>query len=121
MKREAVDLEFSNAVRNAAAGNAESLAEMLRSDLPLGPGERSILADLISGKLAMSMGRPQKGIGNAQIVEVVERYRKLRLNTKEEVAALETAVSTGFSKSTIRRWYKDTIEREKLTAKYQNL
>jgi hypothetical protein len=74
-----VDGEFTaaaNRIGHAMAAKGEDyetagadLARYLRSDKPLGPEEREILAQLVTGELRRPRGRPPKSPSNAEVVE----------------------------------------------------
>lgn len=83
MKREAVDVEFSNLIRSAATGNKRSMVrlhQIVESDLPLNKTERKMLYNLAVGRILpkKSKGRP-KGAKvkpadrRAAVAEYIER------------------------------------------------
>ncbi|MEG9268307.1 hypothetical protein [Qipengyuania sp. Mu-71] len=112
MMADAYDKKFADAVRRAAQGHPTPLAELLRSDVQMGTGERDLLALLIEGELARPAGRPAVGPGAPHIAAAILLYRNRKETFGEEAAAAEVANSMGRSKSTIREWDKMTRERE---------
>jgi hypothetical protein len=90
----AMDIDFSNAVYRAAHamkkahatlragandGDTAALVRYLRSDVPIGPGEREMLADLIAGelgKLAQRPPEPQKQRAWQEVLDAVLERKK---------------------------------------------
>jgi hypothetical protein len=115
------DKKFADAVRRAAQGHPTPLAEWLRSDKPIGTGERDLLAMLIEGELARPAGRPSFGPGAPHIAAAVLFYRHRKEIFGEEAAAAEVAESINRSKSTIREWDRMTREREAEIRKHSRI
>lgn len=86
------------------------LAACLRSNhARLEPGERALLADLMTGDLRRGTSAPTKGPGHSQIVAVVEAFhRKIDAGTLRKNALIETASELRISIRTIenhlKRW-----------------
>ena len=107
------DAEFSNAVWAAANGHPAPLSEWLRSDRPLGPGEREFLAELIEGELKRPRGKPAFGAGHTRVVEAVAHYRELIAAGELQKRALGAAADRAkVNESTVRRWRAMVEERE---------
>ncbi len=92
------------------------LAEFLRSDEPLGAGERELLAALVTGEWGLPKGRPQRvGPGHQDAAALVSDYRR-RVSEygprREEAAAQDTAAKFGESTRTVRRYVQEAAERE---------
>lgn len=109
---EAYDLDFAAAVMQAAMGDPAELAGLLRSDRPLGAGERELLAELVAGELSRPHGRQPLGPGHPKVVSAVAEYRAaLKAGEMEKNAATDVAARAGVSLSTIRQWDKLTRRR----------
>lgn len=114
-------VDFATAVRLASRGDGKELAKLLRSDMPLGAGERDLLASLVEGDLDKQVGRPTLGIGAPEIAAAVLYYRQQKELFGEESAATDTANLIGKSRSTIREWARLTREREAEIARLTKL
>lgn len=115
------DTAFAHAVRSAANGDGRELAKLLCSDMPLGAGEREMLAALVRGDLDKRAGRPTFGVGAPHIAAAVLYYRQQTELFGEESAATDTANRIGKSLSTIREWARLTREREVEIARLKKL
>jgi hypothetical protein len=113
------DIDFSNAVHRAARalswgvhatlragandGDTAALVKYLRSDVPIGQGERELLAELIAGELGKPDGRPPniqntKKLQDAFIVinERIKQYRAQGIKKKVDEIVCEVAIEHGF-------------------------
>ncbi|WP_294609349.1 hypothetical protein [uncultured Roseovarius sp.] len=92
------------------------LAEFLLSDEHIGPYERELLAELVTGEWRRPKGRP-KGVGPGHIYAVllVSDYRR-RVSeygpNGEEAAAQDTAIKFGVSTRTVRSYVREARKRE---------
>ncbi|MER9530163.1 hypothetical protein NKI89_10195 [Mesorhizobium sp. M0309] len=120
MTGKSYDIQFGHAVRKAVIGDATELVALLQSDVQLGQGERSILADLIdelaSRPQVKATGRPKgdKVDGNAQR-RAVRQYRSLvSAGEPPKNAAIDVAAAFKVSKSTLLAWHTEisTAERQ---------
>ena len=106
---------------NAAKGKdptieGAKLADFLRSDAPLGPNERELLAQMVTGEWRNKKGRPERvGPGHQYAEAIVADYRDRvsRYGPKgEEAAAQDTAKEFGESTRTVRRYAQEAGDRE---------
>lgn len=99
------------------------LAEWLRSGGEIGPNERELLAQLVTGDWLKRQGRPErKGPGHPDAVAIVSDYRRRveEYGPKgEEAAAQDTAKEFGESTRTVRRYVQEAKERETTIRKAQ--
>src|SRR6056297_321528 len=94
----------------------KQLAQYLRGDEPIGPNERELLAQLVTGEWRSPKGRPERvGPGHQYAVSLVLAYRR-RVSeygpNGEEAAAQDTALEFDESTRTVRRYLQETRERE---------
>ena len=90
-----------------------ALAELLRAGCPLGPGERDLLADLVTGEWRDRPGRKDVRPGNQAVVDVVAELRRLEgEGCKKEAAKVQVAADFGISRATVENYEKMTNERE---------
>lgn len=108
------DVDFADSVRRAALANGPAeqevfgadLALLLRSDRPLGRGERAMLAELVTGQLAKYRGRPQVSIEQKR--KIVRRVQELRNKPMQEKAAVgQTAAEFDMSATTVREYCRE--------------
>lgn len=107
MTSEAADVEFSRVVRTAAiTGDAAELANLLRSDRPLGSAERELLAALVMGQLKAGRGKPESGRRERiRQWKAVRKYRAaLDRGELEKNVAVDVAAKEAVSVSTLRSW-----------------
>lgn len=99
------------------AEEGAKLAEFLRSDEPIGKEERELLAQLVTGNWRNRKGRPERfGPGHACAIALVSDYRRRIAENGpngEEAAAQDTAKDFGVKTRTVRRYAKETRDREK--------
>ncbi len=105
------------------AEEGAALAKFLRSDAPVGPQERELLAQLVTGDWRNRKGRPERvGPGNPYAVALVSDYRRrvAEYGPKgEEAAAQDTAKDFGETTRTVRPYAKEAREREESHKKAQ--
>ncbi len=98
-----------------------ALAEFLRSDAPLGPDERELLAQLVTGEWGRPNGRPARvGPGHPYAVALVSDYRRRVAEHGpggEEAAAQDAARAFDTSPRTVRRYAEEAREREEIIAR----
>ncbi|RWR28546.1 hypothetical protein D2T29_16695 [Sinirhodobacter populi] len=95
------------------------LAAILRGDpARLGPGERALLADMVTGELRRGQSAPTKGAGHPDVLAVVEAVNK-RLNEgdKLEFASEFVAAQFEIDKRTVFNYLKIAREREAMIGK----
>lgn len=115
---EAYDLDFAAAVRGAAIGDPAGLAEILRSDRPLGSGERALLADLVEGVISRPHGGQPVGLWSPEVVTAVKRYWELLKAGKVPKAARSIAADeAGRSDTWLRGWIAEYDKRVKALPK----
>lgn len=113
--KESYDTGFGHAVNRAVLGDGKDLADILLSDMPLGRGEKALLAAFINGELRRPRGRQVIGVGNTRVVSIVARYRELKKSRmQEKIAVYEVAKEFGVTASSVRNWNRLTREREGL-------
>ncbi|MCJ1902870.1 hypothetical protein MR829_21250 [Paracoccus versutus] len=91
-----------------------ALASALRGDpARLGPGERALIADLVTGELRRGTSRPPKGAGHLHVETIVEAFRKRIADGLVRKNALnDTAIESKISERTIETYLAMTEERE---------
>jgi len=98
-----------------------ALAEFLRSDEPIGQGERELLAQLVTGEWRMPKGRPERvGPGHPYAVAIVADYRRRRTEygpKMETAAAQDTAKEFEVKPRTVRRYEQEARKREEALEK----
>lgn len=94
------------------------LAAVLRDgSARLGPGERNLLADLVTGELRKGTSRPGKGAGHQDVTEAVEAFRKrMASGQPRKVALIDTAAEFGITDRTIEKYVAMVTEREKIVS-----
>jgi hypothetical protein len=114
---------FVSAKGKDTAEEGAELAEFLRSDEPIGKEERELLAQLVTGDWRNRKGRPERiGPGHAYAIALVSDYRRRIAENGpngEEAAAQDTAKHFGETTRTVRRYAKETRDREKAVEKAQ--
>ena len=107
---------FTAAKGKDPAIEGAELAEWLRSGAEIGPAEREMLAELVTGEWRNRKGRPdRKGPGHPVAKEIVDYYRRYREEygpNVEEAAAQATAEKFSISISTVRSYDKERRERD---------
>lgn len=102
---------FVNAKGKDPAIEGSELAELLRSDAPLGAGERELLAQLVTGDLRRPTKKQRPSWEIRQ--NIVNFYISRLINRgDEESAAIETAEQFKVSKSKVRAYRKEIRDRE---------
>jgi hypothetical protein len=97
------------------------LIEYLRSDEPIGAGERRYLADLFSGEMGKPKYAPHLSWGEIdrrrKIIESIETQKKdnIRngLRVRAAVIVAEIADRNGIDVSTLRSWRRDEAARHR--------
>ena len=120
-----VDSTFFHLVRKAAhafiaakgknpATEGKELADYLRSDAPLGPGERDLLAEMVAGEWRRRAGGSRAALSPDKKQEAVRRLRSLvDGGMKKEAAKLQVAGEFGISRTTLEEIESESIERER--------
>lgn len=118
----AVDVDFKHAVF-AAARQRDSgrLVEFLRSDRPIGRGERDMLADLVAGDLARPRGNPHrvKAEQAARRKQAVSELAKIKKEHKtkglprllHDEAVAKVAEDLNVIPSQLDDWYRNPKRR----------
>lgn len=106
------DVKFSQLVHATAALHEQSaleLAEYLRSDAPLGPGERDMLADFIAGEFALSSrrGAQAKVSPSGQRAAVAEFVQRTDNGEPAEAVANEIYNQLDVRRSTFFQWISE--------------
>lgn len=116
------DTRFSDAVYAAAQGRQpDELAALLRSDLPLGAGEREMLAQLVEGALQRPANRPRGKSHKADIQVAAGVEYLTRTENGEKAASVEAelceryAVKRGTLLSWVAELRKSVEERDGIT------
>mgnify|MGYP001122677962 CR=1 FL=1 len=124
----AYDTAFGNAVHRAVAdpndfakpGDASTLIEWLRSEAPMGKGERELLADLLAELAARKPKRSANGRPKGSKLRATEQwrmvvaYRELVANGEAPKNALvDTAKAYGVSTRTLQSAMKEIAETER--------
>lgn len=92
----------------------KALAEFLRSNNPIGAGERELLAQLVLGEWRNMAGRPEITASTPQVIKVVERLRELINQSWQKEAAKEQAAKEfKISLATVENYDRMIREREK--------
>lgn len=91
------------------------LADWLRSGAEIGPAERELLADLVTGEWRRSRGAPnRKGPGHAESIEIVQYYSEvLKAKSVRKIAKYETSEKFGISERTVERYLEESEARDK--------
>jgi len=85
------------------------LAEILRSNEPLGLGERELLAQLVTGEWCNSAGGQSKTYGDIMFAVTVSKYFKHRTETdniKKTAVYAECFEKFNVAESTVRKYIK---------------
>lgn len=108
------------------AATGARLAAILR-DAParLGPGERGLLANLVTGELRRGTSRPGKGAGHQDVTKVAEVFRKrIAAGQPRKTALIDTAIEFEITDRTVETYLAMVIEREQVVhnvlAKYRS-
>lgn len=123
-----VNYHFSKAVRRAGAAfvaakgknptiEGADLAELLLSGAEIGPGEREMLAELVTGQWRRGAGEAGKARElhpeSKVVLEIVSSLRdKVAGGIKKEAAKSEVAASFCVSRATVENYEKMILERE---------
>ncbi|WP_126155285.1 hypothetical protein [Paracoccus haematequi] len=101
--------------RDDPAITGAALAAALRGDpARLGPGERALLADLVTGEWRRGENRPSKGAGNRHVAAVVEAFRnRVSIGTARKVALADTANQFSLTERTVETYLAMTAEQER--------
>lgn len=114
--RAAYDARFRDAVYAARDGQPGALVEWLRSDTPLGVGERDLLAALVAGALNRRAGAPGGGkvkpaVMRAACVEYLQRRENGEAAKKSKGEICERlGIGTSTFDSRLQEW-KATVKR----------
>lgn len=97
------DSEFGKLVHAAAAGNGAGLAAWLRSERPLGEGERHMLAGFFEGKFKRRQGKPSSPkLSHSKWRQVaVEYLERTATDEKAEAVIANLEERFGVGRSTI--------------------
>lgn len=101
--------------RHDPAITGAALAATLRGDSAhLGPGERALLADLVTGEWRRGVNRPSKGAGNAQVAAVVEAFRnRIATGMARKIALDDTKKQFKLTGRTIETYLAMTSDQER--------
>lgn len=95
----------------------KALAEFLRSNNPIGAGERELLAQLVLGEWRKMAGRPEITASTPQVIKVVERLRELiNQGWQKEAAKEQAAKEFKISLATVENYDRMIREREEAVA-----
>lgn len=95
------------------ATEGAALASMLRTGMELRPGERELLAQMITGEWRRGSSRPPVGAGHPRVVEVVAALRAV--SGKRTAAVAEIAARFRLTARTVEAYEAMVQERENLT------
>lgn len=90
-----------------------ALASLLRGGAELRPGERELLAQMITGEWRRGSSRPPLGAGHPRVVEVVTALRAI--GGKRTAAVAEIAARFDITTRTVEAYEAMVRERENLT------
>lgn len=97
------------------AQTGAALAQVLRDDPDcLGPGERALLADLVTGEMRKGQHAPPKGAGHPEVVAVVRDFRRNIFEGNARKNALsDTALKFNLTTRTVESYIAATEARER--------
>lgn len=103
------------------ATEGAALASMLRTGMELRPGERELVAQMITGEWRRGSSRPPVGAGHPRVVEVVAALRqKLADGAVRKNAVTDVAARFGLTARTVEAYEAMVQERENLTPFLRN-
>lgn len=94
--------------------DGEPLAAFLRSEAPLGPGERELLAQLVLGDWRQRPGAKPVTASHPKVREAVSRLRELvDKGWKKEAAKVQVSKELKIGRSVVESYERKVIKREK--------
>jgi hypothetical protein len=100
------NVDFATAVRLASRGDGKELAKLLRGGMPLGAGEREMLAALVAGDLNPPPGKRSRTPLPMQRAAAVDYLVRVSRGEKGEAVANDLAKRERVDESTVKAWVR---------------